>query len=64
MEEIDNAFVGSGIETFIAPDSLRILGQGAFWKCKNLRYVQLNEGLRAVGRDEKSSDGGRFVGAF
>lgn len=64
VEEIDRAFEGAGLESFIAPDSLRVIGQCTFWKCKSLRYVKLNEGLTVVGRDELSKDGSRFYGAF
>lgn len=64
LEEIDGALVGAGIETFSAPESLRVLGQCAFYKCQKLRYVKLNEGLTVIGRDEISKDGSRYCGAF
>ena len=43
------AFAGTAIESFVAPDSLRSIGPGAFLRCKSLREVRLNEGLQSLG---------------
>ena len=51
-----HAFVGTALKKFVAPDSLRFIGEGAFAGCRKLKSVTLNEGLRSLG-------GGR-VGAF
>ena len=51
-----HAFTGTALKSFIAPDSLRSIGEGAFAGCKNLKEVRLNQGLQHIGGDE--------VGAF
>ena len=43
------SFAGTALETFVAPDSLRSIGPGAFLGCKSLREVRLNEGLQSLG---------------
>ena len=43
------AFADSGLRSFEAPASLRVLGQGAFYDCVFLRRVVLNEGLEELG---------------
>ena len=43
------AFAGTALEAFVAPDSLRSIGPGAFLGCKSLREVRLNEGLQSLG---------------
>ena len=58
------AFSGSGIDSFVAPRSLRTIRQGAFYNCRNLKYVQLNEGLEVLGTDEYPSDRGLYCGVF
>lgn len=47
------------IEEFVAPSSLERIDQGAFCGCRNLRRVELNEGLRYLG-----STWGCGVGVF
>ena len=39
------AFAGSGLENFVAPESLRQIGDVAFCNCKQLSNVVLNDGL-------------------
>lgn len=41
-------FMFSSIETVILPKSIKKIGHNAFNKCKNLRYVELNEGLEEM----------------
>ena len=41
----DECFRESGIESFVAPPSLKRIGTNAFSECKHLRKVVLNEGL-------------------
>ena len=55
----NNCFYGTGIEEFLAPQSLRGIGDGAFSDCKNLRRAVLNEGLEMLGeyRDGRYSNG-------
>ena len=43
-------FCCTGIEEFQAPPSLRDIGDGAFYDCKNLERVVLNEGLERIGK--------------
>lgn len=38
--------------TAILPASLKVVAQGAFARCKNLRTVRVNEGLEVLGTDE------------
>ena len=45
----DRAFRSSGIESFTAPSSLRVIGDDAFCDCKELKSVELNEGLEFIG---------------
>lgn len=45
-------FSGSGIEEFLAPSSLREIGQNAFENCKNLKHIALNEGLEKLVTDD------------
>ena len=44
-----NAFRGTDVRVFVAPSSLQRLGEGAFYGCKNLKQVELNEGLSVIG---------------
>ena len=44
-----NAFRETAIRRFVAPRSLRYLGTGAFYGCKSLKQVELNEGLTSIG---------------
>lgn len=50
-----NAFRETGITTFVAPRSLRYIGAGAFYGCKSLKQVELNEGLIAISPAGKGS---------
>lgn len=53
LEKIDfKAFFGSGVERVDLPSSMRCIGAEAFMMCKQLRNVNLNEGLEVLG--EKS----------
>lgn len=42
-------FWNSGLESFVAPPSLRKIGDLAFAKCRELRTFELNEGIRELG---------------
>ena len=49
-EEISEmAFKCSGIKSFVAPPSLRRIGDMAFQECKRLKDVRLNEDIRELG---------------
>ena len=64
VEEIGlDAFNGTGLESFVAPLSLRVLKQSAFQDCKSLKYVKLNEGLEVLGTDERPG-GWDWCGVF
>lgn len=64
VEEIGAAaFRTTGIESFIAPKSLRIIRQGAFERCKHLKRVELNDGLAVLGSDEHQA-GNNSSGVF
>lgn len=43
------AFLRSGLESFIAPESLREIGEGAFLRCSALRSIYLNDELEILG---------------
>ena len=58
-----NCFYGTGIEEFLAPQSLREIENGVFTTCKSLRRVVLNEGLERLGR-LRSEDGKLHYGVF
>ena len=60
------AFARTGLELFIAPGSLRMLGDGAFAECASLQRVALNQGLQAVGGapDIKSGEEEARIGVF
>ena len=42
----------SGLRSFVAPPSLRVLSSDAFYSCKKLKRVELNEGLEVLGTKE------------
>lgn len=44
-----NAFAGTGLVDFSAPQQLREIGEGAFYQCRSLIHAKLNEGLEALG---------------
>lgn len=46
------AFEDTMVERFVAPSSLKVIGQGAFDGCKHLKHVELNEGLETLGSDD------------
>lgn len=46
---IDFAFAHSGLESFVCPDSVTILGGWAFQKCEDLEYVMLSKNLEWLG---------------
>ena len=43
------AFARTDIESFVAPPSLREIGQMAFFNCENLEHVELNAQIEKVG---------------
>ena len=43
------AFSRSGVERFVAPPSLRIIDEKAFYGCTSLESVTLNDGLETIG---------------
>lgn len=45
------AFFRSGLRSFTAPASLRVIERRAFALCEQLQEVRLNEGLRAIGEE-------------
>lgn len=50
LEEIEPwAFEEAGLTTFVAPPSLRKIGEEAFYKCSELRDFRLNDGIRKLG---------------
>lgn len=51
------AFCGTALEEFVAPASLRVLGQMALSSCYYLRRVVLNEGLEVLGSADAYPDG-------
>ena len=42
------AFAGTSLQYFVAPESLKTIGDGAFADCKSLQKVTLNEGLKSI----------------
>lgn len=46
------AFAMSGLERFDAPASLKHVSQAAFYGCKELRAVRLNEKLVELGSEQ------------
>lgn len=57
------AFCGSNIESMSFPTAFRTVAQGAFACCERLRTVLFNDGLEALGTDERP-DEGVFYGAL
>lgn len=50
LEKIgSDCFRDTAIEEFLAPSSLREIGDNAFYNYKNLGQVTLNEGLERLG---------------
>lgn len=47
--------MGSSLEEFWAPQSLRQIGNGAFMSCKCLQRVVLNDGLEVLGTGDSSN---------
>lgn len=49
VEEIGyHAFFGSGLESFVAPPSLRKIGALAFGECYNLKTLELNKDIQEL----------------
>ena len=46
-----NVFAGSAVETVTLPPTLRVLEEGTFRDCKNLRDIQLPQGLERIRQD-------------
>ena len=64
LEEIGvDAFRASGLESIATPLSTRIIHQGAFCRCQNLKKAVLNRGLEVLGTDEYL-DGEMYLGVF
>ena len=65
-----DCFSDSGISEFLAPQSLREIGNGVFSDCKSLGRVVLNEGLERLeghihrDRDEDGDPYTKYVGIF
>ena len=51
------AFCGSSIESVSFPTALKTVAQGAFACCEKLRKVLFNDGLEALGTDERLDEG-------
>lgn len=51
-----DAFRASGLESFVAPESLRAVGYGAFRDCRCLKRARLNEGLETLGESDGSDE--------
>lgn len=56
----DHTFAGTALREFVAPGSLKEIGNRVFMGCKELRTVKLNEGLESLGegafRDSGTED--------
>lgn len=58
LEEIpEKAFVGSVIERINLPDSVKAIGGEAFKECKNLKSIELPQGLERIGYNAFSESG-------
>lgn len=58
------AFARTCIEKFIAPASLRVLEQGAFYKCSRLNEVKFVEGLETLGSEMLNEESENNMGVF
>ena len=56
-----HAFANTGLESFVAPRSLRTIRTGAFRDCKSLKEVRLNEGLESLGEGAFQDSGLEMV---
>ena len=54
------AFERSGLESFSAPKSLRVIGSGTFYRCDRLHIVKLNDGLMRLGDADSTALRGAF----
>lgn len=45
----DYAFQGSNVKTVILPDTIKIIGEGAFWKCELLQKINIPKGTISIG---------------
>ena len=48
-----NCFALTALKTFEAPPNLKKIFRGAFYFCRNMQRVVLNEGLEALGEDDE-----------
>ena len=46
------SFAGTGLQSVIFPRALKVVDQGAFFMCRKLREVAINEGLEILGTHE------------
>ncbi len=53
----DHAFAYSGIERFDAPAALKTIGSHAFFRCRNLSDLTLNDGIASIGDDAFNGTG-------
>ena len=60
------SFHDSGLEEFMAPPGLKKIEDRAFSHCKNLRQVELNEGLTTLGEHDEADhlNGTDYFGVF
>ena len=58
------AFARTGIEKFTAPASLRVLEQGAFYRCSRLKEVKFAEGLETLGSEMFNEESESNMGVF
>ena len=59
-----DAFRASGLVSFTAPESLRLLAQGAFVACTHLKRVELNDDLNMLGVDMGPEHWKEYYGVF
>lgn len=45
----ENAFYFSGVAELKLPESLEIIGDSAFYVCKNLEYVEIPKNVKSIG---------------
>ena len=50
----NDCFRGSGLQEFCAPSGLKVIADGAFRGCKNLKLVVLNKGLKVLGKAKQT----------
>ena len=42
----NHAFAGTALQSFVAPNSLKSIGEGAFAGCSNLKKIKVGEGCK------------------